>query len=126
MPAVDPRQYFDAKDLTKIDPGHKYLDAKAKLDSAEKAVTNLVSCLDQVVNALRKDPWSFSVSNVKVSFPTEAVMGGYSLNGDEWPSAQQIAETLATLHQARKEVTSAWASLSPADRSNLPPPPGAD
>ncbi len=123
MPAVDPSQYVDAKDFSKFDSARQYLDAKAKLDSAEKAVTNLISYLDQVVNALRKDRWSFSVSNVNVSLPDEAVASGYSLNGDEWPSAQQIAETLAALHQARKKATSAWAILSPADQSNLPPPP---
>lgn len=109
-----------------IDPARQYLDAKAKLDSAEQEVKNLSSYIGQIANAMQGDYWSFMVSNTNIGFPPEVAMGAaFTLNANEWPSAQKIAETLKALHDARHEANNAWARLSPDDRRNLPPPPGA-
>ena len=111
-----------------VDPARRYLDAKAKLDSAEARVINLASFLTQVANSLQKDYWNFIVSNVQVGFPVGVGSGGaaFSLNADNWPSAQQIAETLAELHSARHAAVNAWSALSPNDRGSLPKPPGGE
>ena len=107
-----------------VDSARQYLDAKNKLDSAEFAVTNLMSFIGGVADAMRNDRWSFSVSNVDVPISIEA-RGGYILNADDWPSALKIAETFAALHEARHEAINAWSRLLLIDQSNLPPPPGA-
>lgn len=124
MPAVDPeRQFQDLGAIASIDPARQYLNAKAKHDSAEQTIASLISRLDEVTSALRKDPGSISVTNVKDSVTAEAAADGYNLDGNEWPSAQKIAETLAALNQARQEATKAWAGISEAERSKLPPLP---
>ncbi len=106
------------------DPIRKYLDAKNELDKALSTVEGLKSIIGEVAKALNK-PYSFMVSNVNVGFPAEVAMAGGipTLNADEWPSAKQIAETLAALHKEHHQVRNLWFSLSETDRKNLAPPP---
>jgi len=105
------------------DPVRKYLDAKAQLDAAFSKVRDLISTIAPVATALN-NPYFFMVSNVDVGFPPEVAMGGakFTLNANDWPSAKQIAEKLASLHQARKHAISCWMSLSDPDKKNLTPP----
>ena len=105
------------------DPIRKYLDTKNELDKALSKLEGLKSIIGEVVKALNK-PYSFMVSNIDVGFPAEVAMvsGTPTLNANDWPSAKQIAETLASLHQARKHAISCWTSLSDPDKKNLAPP----
>ena len=105
------------------DPIRKYLDAKKELDTALENVEKMQSLIASVANNLRK-PYSFMVSNVDVGFPPEValVRGTPSLNANDWPSAKQIAETLASLHQKHRQVINLWIALPKADQKNLVPP----
>jgi len=106
------------------DPIRKYSGAIAELEQAMARVQRVQSIIGEVHSALHK-PFEFMVSNVDVGFPPEVAMarGIPSLNADNWPSAKQIAEALATLHQKRKQVSSIWASLSENDKKIVNPPP---
>lgn len=109
------------------DPVRKYLDAKAELDKAEQRVQNMARKIAEAGDALRRDPWSFMVSNVDVGFPPEVAMSSaaHSLNAREWLTAKQIAEELSAMHKAQHEAVNLWTALSNADRQNLTPPKGA-
>lgn len=108
------------------DPVRKYLDAKDKLDIALSKVNELKSIVSYVAKALNESPYSFIVSNVDVGFPAEVAMGGaaLTLNADKWPSAKQIAEALAQVHECHNNAINLYASLSDSDKKNvaqLPP-----
>jgi len=105
------------------DPIRKYLDAKSELDATYSKVQKLQTIITDVASALNK-PYSFMVSNVGVGFPPEVAMARVpSLNADDWPSAKQLAETLASLHNAYKQVENSWMAIPQVDRKNLTPPP---
>ena len=100
-----------------------YLDAKASLDEARKKIYEMRDLIAEVGQKLLS-PYNFMVSNVSVGFPPEVAMGGVpTLNADNWPSAKQIAETLASLHTAYHQVQNAWMAIPEPDRKNLVPPP---
>lgn len=106
------------------DSVRKYLDAKTKLDEALSEVEKLASIIEPTGSTLRHDPWHLMVSNISVGFPPEValVSSTSTLDANKWPSAKQIAETLATMHQAQHEVGNLWASVPAKDRANLTPP----
>jgi len=105
-----------------VDPIRQYLDAKAKFDHADSALTNLISFIGHVARTMDEDHLHFTVGNVKTKFPREA-RGGYKLDANEWPTAEKIAETFAEFHNARIEARNAWRRLSDDDRRNIAPPP---
>jgi len=105
-----------------VDPIRQYLDAKAKFDHADSALTNLISFIGHVARTMDEDHLHFTVGNVKTKFPREA-REGYKLDANEWPTAEKIAETFAEFHNARIEARNAWRRLSDDDRRNIAPPP---
>lgn len=108
------------------DPVRKYLNSKIELDKVEQKVQNMAKMIAEVGDALKRDPWSFMVSNVDVGFPPEVAMSrSPSLNANDWLTARQIAELLAAMHRARHDAVNAWMSLEKTDRENLSPPKGA-
>jgi len=103
------------------DPVRKYIETKAELDSLLEKVERLQKLIDNVSNALR-DPFRFMVSNVNVGFPPEIAMGRVpTLNAQDWPSAQQIAEFLSSLHRVYKNARIAYFAIPERDRCNVVP-----
>ena len=107
-----------------VDPVRQYLDAKAKFDHADAALTSLISFIGLVARAMDEDHLHFTVGNVKTKFPRET-RGGYKLNASEWPTAEKITETFAEFHISRIEARNDWRRLSEDDRRNLASPPDA-
>ena len=106
------------------DPIRKYIDAKRELDSLTEKVKKLQRFIEDVGNALR-NPFRFMVSNVSVGFPPEVAMAGGipTLNASEWPTAQQIAELLSSLHKAYHNALNAFMGIPEPDRKNVAPLP---
>lgn len=106
------------------DPIRKYSDATKELNIATSRVQALGAIIGDVGKALNNKPYELMVSNVGVKFPIEVAMarGIPSLNADNWTTAKQIAEALATLHEKRKRVNDIWSSLSPTDKELVSPP----
>ena len=107
------------------DPIRKYSDAIAELNSAYLKVRSLGEIIADVGHTLNNKPYELMVSNVKVGFPPEVAFreGIPSLNADNWPSAQDIAQALSDLHKARHQVDNLWHSLSASDKQIVSPPP---
>lgn len=51
------------------------------------------------------------------------VEGTPTLDANKWPTAQQIAEVIANLHQKYKQAQDAYSALSPSDRGIVNPLP---
>lgn len=102
------------------DPIRKYIDAKRELDSITEKIEKLQRFIEEVGNALR-NPFRFIVSDVSVGFPPEVAMvrGIPTLHANEWPTAQQIAELLSSLHRAYHDARNAFMRIPEADRKNV-------
>ncbi len=101
------------------DPIRIYLEAKANFDAEYKKIQNMQKIIAEVAERL-KEPLRFSVSNVKVNFPTEVLIGHFpTLNADEWPSARKMAERLVEMDAAYSKAETAWNNLCAEDRVNL-------
>jgi hypothetical protein len=105
------------------DPIRKYSQAMEELGRATERVQGMQHLIKQIASALDR-PYELMVSNVGVGFPPEVAMARVpTLNADNWPTAKQIAEALANLHEKRSQVDLTWASLSQADKNLVNPPP---
>ena len=106
------------------DPIRKYSEANDELGKAKARIQKMRDTIAEVGQSLLY-PYEFMISNVKVGLPIEVAMGSakHSLNADDWPSAQQIAEALANLHEKRKHLENAWHALSESDRKIVNPLP---
>ena len=102
------------------DPIKAYQDAFQDFDSATKEAEGLVMAITSVANALR-DWKRVTVADGKTGFPPEA--HGYSINPDNWPTIQQIAEVLSGWHRIRHVMNNKWNAIPRDRRVSLQPPP---
>ena len=91
--------------------------ARTKIQQMHKII-NEVSC--SLLN-----PYEFTVSNVNVEFPPESatVKEITSLDANEWPSAQQIAEAIVNLHHRYLQAQNAYNALSEKEQEIVGFPP---
>ncbi len=102
------------------DPIKAYQDALQDFNSATKEAEGLVMAITSVANALR-DWKRVTVADNKTGFPLEA--HGYSINPDNWPTIQQIAEVLSGWHRVRHVMNNKWNAIPHDRRVGLQPPP---
>ena len=90
---------------------------RTKIQQMQKII-NEVSC--SLLN-----PYEFTVSNVNAEFPPESapVQDTPSLNANEWPSAQQIAEAVVNLHHRYLQAQNAYNALSEKEKEIVGFPP---
>jgi len=102
------------------DPIQTYQEALSNLEAATRQVERLVSEVVKAGKVLQN--WKHvTVADGKTGFPPEAHV--YSINPDNWPSAQQLAEVLSGWHQSRHAVNNAWNAIPRDRRVGLQPPP---
>jgi hypothetical protein len=58
----------------------------------------------------------------RCGFPKEVTMVGRSIDASTWPTARQLADTLAAWHETAEVARTAWAHLPRETRSHTPPP----
>lgn len=100
----------------------EYIEAVDELQKAYLKVREYGSTIGDVARYLNNYPYKMIVSNVQVNFviPEERE---YSLDGNTWPSAKQLAEVLSDYVAKRDKVKRLYSSLSDAQRSSVKPPP---
>ncbi len=100
----------------------EYIDSVDELQKAYSKVQKYSELIEEVAYWLKKSPYKMTVSGVQVSF---VVTGDreYSLSGNDWPSAKQLAEVLSDYVAKREKVMRLYSSLSDAQRSSVKPPP---
>ena len=106
-----------------IDPIREYSNAKTEQAKAQKVVQDMTFVIDKVATALRCNPSAFTIANVRIGSPAEVIPSALeSLNANDWPTAEQIAESLKAMHDAHHKAQTLWASLTDSDKENLLPP----
>jgi len=104
------------------DVGSRYRDALRELQHREGEVLRLVATIQQAAKCLER--WqAVHVVHEGVGFPKEVTMVGRSIDASTWPTARQIAETLAAWHETAEVARTAWARLPREARASMPPPP---
>jgi len=106
------------------DPVRQYLNAREELDNSLSRIKAMQSIMSEASNALEK-PFEFKVVNVDIIYPPELSRAKdiTSIDAKQWPDARRIAETIAGLHRAYRQVFNLWAYLPERDKKNLSPPP---
>lgn len=100
----------------------EYINSVDELQKAYSEVRKYGAIIGDVGKYLNNYPYKMTISNVQISFPITADRE-YSLNGDDWPSAKQLAEALADYIRKRERVNELYYSLSDAQRDSVKPPP---
>ena len=63
------------------------------------------------------------VAHSGAGFPTEVSMAGRAIDASTWPTARELADTLAGWHATAEMARTEWARLPTDARSNIPSPP---
>jgi hypothetical protein len=106
------------------DPIRKYSDATKEFSKIKSRVREYGLITADVSRYLSNKPYKLGISNVSANLPLEMTMAEkeYTLNANDWPSAKQIAEALASLYEKRKQLELIWSSLSQTDKALVNPP----
>jgi hypothetical protein len=102
--------------------GSPYLDALRELQQRESEIVRMVATIQQAAKCL--EHWqAVDVVHGGAGFPKEVTMVGRSIDASTWPTARQLADTLAAWHENAEVARTAWAHLPREARSRMPPPP---
>ncbi len=100
----------------------EYIDSVEQQKQAYEQVQKLKSAIDETYRYLVTEPYKMTVSKVNVQFVVTSDRE-YTLNGDTWPTAKQIAETLSDYISKRDRAKTLYQSLSGSQQSMVKPPP---
>lgn len=100
----------------------KYLETQKQLELAYSKIRQIQSTLQDVVKYLNQ-PLHFLISGSNVRFPREVALGEVPcLEARGWPTADQMAQCIVSLHKAYKETISAWMDIPNPEKLILSPP----
>lgn len=105
-----------------VDKLQEYINSIDELKKAYSKVQKYGAIIGEVAKYINRFPYKMTVSNVQVSFVISEERE-YTLNGDNWPSAKQLAEVLSDYIQKRNKTKTLYQSLSGAQRDSVKPPP---
>ena len=113
---------------TPTDPISAYQEAQKEYDRVTRAAEKMAATISAVGQSLTRNWRRFSVSNIGVGFPAEVnmIQGNPSVNGDDWPDAHRLAQTLADWHKARHDLDNAYRRIPENQRSVIQPPADRD
>jgi hypothetical protein len=105
------------------DPIAVYQEAINNLEKATRTAENFVEVITDAANKLRD--WKHTIiSNSGIGFPAELVMGQHpSINAQNWPTADRLAEALAGWHKVRHAASNAYSAIPDNRRGVVQPPP---
>jgi hypothetical protein len=102
-----------------VDPIQAYKQAIRSLEAATEQVEAFVEEITHAATILRR--WEqVKILNLGVGFPPGAELE--SINADNWPTSQQLAEALAEWHNCRNTLNNAWQAIPETQRTGLQPP----
>lgn len=102
------------------DPIQAYQEAIRNLETSTMRVERLIG--ETINGAKALQDWKHvTIADGKTEFPAEAMV--HTINPDNWPSAQQLAEILSGWHQTRQVANNAWNAIPRERRTSLQPPP---
>lgn len=104
------------------DPVGCYLGALVEVQERERGVLRIVTTIGQAAKAL--EHWrAVYIEHSGAGFPKEVTMAGRAIDASTWPTAWELADTLAAWQEAAETARAAWARLPREMRARVPPPP---
>jgi len=103
------------------DPISEYQTALREFEQATRRVERIVGIISDASSKLG-DWQRVSVANINVGFPAE-ILRGPSINGSDWPTAQQLAEALSQYHSTLHEAGNTYRRIPADQRGVIQPPP---
>ncbi len=98
-----------------------YLEARRTMAAATDRVQKMVRTIQAAANKL--SAWDgVAITNAGLVFPKDVVRKNRIIDGQEWPTAEQLAKALAAWHDACRKAETAWEVVPEADRVGLQPP----
>jgi hypothetical protein len=105
------------------DPIREYLDKRNDAAVARAAVKRMGERVQHGAYCLNNTWAATTIEHVDVALPMAGTSGSaIPIDGREWPTATQIAETLHTCHLAYDAMQAAWKVLAVAHQAGLQPP----
>jgi nucleotide-binding universal stress UspA family protein len=102
--------------------GEAYLETLHSVQQCEREVVRVVTTVQEAAKCLER--WeAVHVAHAGAGFPKEVTMAGRVIDAASWPTARQLADTLADWHSSAEAARVAWGRVPPEERSTLPPPP---
>jgi hypothetical protein len=96
-----------------------YKQALRSMEAATEQVEAFVEEITHAATILRR--WEqVTILNLGIGFPPGAELE--SINADNWPTSQQLAEALAEWHNCRNALNNAWQAIPETQRTGLQPP----
>lgn len=108
--------------MTDMEKLQEYIDAKDALMKAYSVVREYGQIISDIDRYINRVPYKISVSNVGVNFPVTAERE-FVLNGNNWPTAKQLAEALSDYLNKRIKAKHLYDSLSASQRGTIQPHP---
>ncbi|HET9492049.1 MAG TPA: universal stress protein [Methylomirabilota bacterium] len=103
-------------------PTEAYLESLRPVEECERDVVRMVTTIQDAAKRLER--WqAVHVAHAGAGFPKEVTMAGRAIDATTWPTAGQLADTLADWHSAAESARVAWSHVPDEERSGLPPPP---
>lgn len=101
-----------------------YLDAKAAFERIDGEIDQIARDLGLVAQSLSSNRSSFSFTNSGIGLSAPALMGTHSqsFDGNNWLSAKQIMEKLASYHSTKDAMFAAWKAIPHERQKGLVPP----
>ena len=100
----------------------EYIDSLEELKKAYTKVREYGGTISDTGRYLNNFPYKMTVSNVQVGFQIVAERE-YTLNGDDWPTAKQLAEALSDYISKRSKSKTLYQSLTEPQRGTIQPHP---
>ena len=105
------------------DPVQVYLESSRSLASATQVLSKIIRTITDAAEKLR-NPLSVAVTGAACGIPPHLHGTQNTIQADEWPSAESIAQALLGLQNAHDSCHIAWGLVPVSRRSGLQPPPG--
>lgn len=103
-------------------PAEAYLECLRRVEECERGVLRVVTTIQDAAKRLER--WqAVHVAHAGAGFPKEVTMAGRGIDAATWPTAEQLADTLADWHSAAEAARVAWRHVPQEERAGLPPPP---
>ena len=99
------------------DPIRAYLTLATRWDATTRELDGLVAQLTRAAERLRGTAWR------KARMGTRDAAGEAQQPMEGWPSAQELESKVASWHQLKDELTSAWERIPAEDRRQMKDPP---
>jgi hypothetical protein len=100
-----------------------YQQAVNQLKRAQADVERYVTTIQTASRLLGNGKWKTAMmANVSGGFPADIAFSRESINGNDWPTGQQLADVLQAYHATRQALKNAWGAIPPDERAVVHPP----